>query len=285
MNYILREIELSDIETVNSWRSDPELIGHLLAPFRYISPETDKRWYDDYMANRASTVRCAIVAENGKLVGIVSLVDIDSLSRSAELSIMIGRSEDRLQGAGSFAVNWMTITERELQDILLKYDNSPVLQFFSNALHVLIENDLQPQNSIIYQGMDRYAEMSSGLDAKIYFDLLSYEMQQDGIYIIDQPEDNISQNAIREYLLDRFKTMGENRQVIMVTHNPQFIVNLDVDNLIFLSKKNGLFSVQSGALEYVCPEYSVLDIVAQNIDGGLDSIKKRWKRYEKTTEL
>ena len=122
-------------------------------------------------------------------------------------------------------------------------------------------------------------------DAKIYFDLLSYEMQQDGIYIIDQPEDNISQNAIREYLLDRFKTMGENRQVIMVTHNPQFIVNLDVDNLIFLSKKNGLFSVQSGALEYVCPEYSVLDIVAQNIDGGLDSIKKRWKRYEKTTEL
>ena len=50
MNYTLREIELSDIETVNSWRSDPELIGHLLAPFRYISPETDKRWYDDYMA-------------------------------------------------------------------------------------------------------------------------------------------------------------------------------------------------------------------------------------------
>ena len=182
-------------------------------------------------------------------------------------------------------INWMTITESELQDALLKYDNTPVLQFFSNALHTLIEADLRPKNSIIYQGMDKYAEMSSGLDAKIYFDLLSYEMQQDGIYIIDQPEDNISQNAIREYLLDRFKTMGENRQVIMVTHNPQFIVNLDVDNLIFLSKKNGLFSVQSGALEYVCPEYSVLDIVAQNIDGGLDSIKKRWKRYEKTTEL
>ena len=26
-------------------------------------------------------------------------------------------------------------------------------------------------------------------------------------------------------------------------------------------------------------------LVAQNIDGGLDSIKKRWKRYEKTAEL
>lgn len=133
--------------------------------------------------------------------------------------------------------------------------------------------------------MDKYAELSSGLDAKIYFDLLSYETLQDGIYIIDQPEDNISQSAIRNYLLDRFKTMGENRQVIMVTHNPQFIVNLDIDNLIFLSQKDGKITVQSGALEYNCPEYNILDIVAQNIDGGLDSIKKRWKRYEKTSDL
>ena len=169
--------------------------------------------------------------------------------------------------------------------MLLKYDDTPVLQFLNNALHVLIEEDLRPKNSIIYQGMDKYAELSSGLDAKIYFDLLSYETLQDGIYIIDQPEDNISQSAIRNYLLDRFKTMGENRQVIMVSHNPQFIVNLDVDNLIFLSKRAGRLEVQSGALEYTCPDYSVLDIVAQNIDGGLDSIKKRWKRYEKTSDL
>lgn len=183
-------------------------------------------------------------------------------------------------------IEWDTITEKQLQNMLLKYDEkTPVLQFLSNALHTLIEEDLQPKNAIIYQGMDKYAELSSGLDAKIYFDLLSYETLQDGIYIIDQPEDNISQSAIRYYLLDRFKTMGENRQVIMVSHNPQFIVNLDVDNLVFLSKKDSTFSVQSGALEYTCPEYSILDIVAQNIDGGLDSIRKRWKRYEKTAEL
>lgn len=133
--------------------------------------------------------------------------------------------------------------------------------------------------------MDKYSEMSSGLDAKIYFDLLSYEMQRDGIYIIDQPEDNISQSSIRDYLLDRFKTMGEIRQIIMVSHNPQFIVNLDIDNLIFLSKTDDTIQIQSGALEYECPEYNILDIVAQNIDGGLDSIKKRWKRYEKTANL
>ena len=79
--------------------------------------------------------------------------------------------------------------------------------------------------------------------------------------------------------------MGENRQIIMVTHNPQFVVNLDVDNLIFLSVHDNEIEIKSGALEYVCDDYSVLDIVAQNIDGGLESIQKRWKRYEKVSEI
>lgn len=133
--------------------------------------------------------------------------------------------------------------------------------------------------------MDIYKDLSSGFNSKIYFDLLSYERSRNGIYIIDQPEDNVSQKAIKNYLLDCFKTMGENRQIIMVTHNPQFIVNLDVDNIIYLFEDENNFKVQSGALEYECGEYSVLDIVATNIDGGLDSIKKRWKRYEKVNGI
>lgn len=182
-------------------------------------------------------------------------------------------------------INWSTITENQLQELLLRYDGTNVIQYFRSVLKNEIESDLTPKNSIIYQGMDKYTEMSSGLDAKIYFDLLSYESQRDGIYMIDQPEDNISQSGIRDYLLDRFKNMSEIRQVIMVSHNPQFIVNLDIDNLIFLSKSNDTLMIQSGALEYVCPEYSILDIVAKNIDGGLDSIRKRWKRYEKADVL
>lgn len=54
---------------------------------------------------------------------------------------------------------------------------------------------------------------------------------------------------------------------------------------IFLSKDESGLKIRSGALEYECPEYNILDIVAQNIDGGLDSIRKRWKRYEKTAVL
>lgn len=182
-------------------------------------------------------------------------------------------------------IDWETITESSLKDSLLRYDNTEVVQFFKSAINEILDQDFSSKYSIISQGADRYAEMSSGLDSKIYFDLLCSETHHDGIYLIDQPEDDISQKAIRDYLLERFKNMGETRQVIMVTHNPQFIVNLDVDNLIFLSKDDSGLKIRSGSLEYECPEYDILDIEALNIDGGLDSIKKRWKRYEKTAVL
>lgn len=183
-------------------------------------------------------------------------------------------------------IDWETITESVLKESLLKYDESiPVLEFFEMKIKERIDKDFENTNAIIFQGMDKYEEMSSGLDSKIYFDLLSYEISRSGVYIIDQPEDNISQSAIRNYLLNRFKTMGENRQIIMVTHNPQFIVNLDIDNLIFISRKDGKIRIQSGALEYACADYNVLDIVAQNIDGGLETIQKRWKRYDKVASI
>lgn len=125
-------------------------------------------------------------------------------------------------------------------------------------------------------------ELSSGFNSKIYFDILSEQTQKDGIFIIDQPEDDVSQKAIKEYLLDDFYNMCQNRQIILITHNPQFIVNLDVDNVIYLGKNdNNEITIQSGALEYVNKEYDILKIVADNIDGGIGSINERWKRYEK----
>ena len=77
----------------------------------------------------------------------------------------------------------------------------------------------------------------------------------------------------------------ENMTVIIVTHNPQFIVNLDVDNVIYLGKSDEQFYVQSGALEYKEETYSILDIISSHIEGGLETIKRRWKRYEKGNSI
>lgn len=175
--------------------------------------ETKNQIVEVIKANRALTVYSPnlpttdIRAKSNQVYDyeFISKLNIEQISNEYFLSVV-----QRVIKSGS-QIDWDTITEAQLKNMLLKYDDTPVLQFFRDALSDVIEEDLRPKNAIIYQGMDKYTEMSAGLDAKIYFDLLSYETQQDGIYIIDQPEDNISQAAIRDYLLDRFKTMGENR--------------------------------------------------------------------------
>ena len=125
-------------------------------------------------------------------------------------------------------------------------------------------------------------ELSSGFNSKIYFDLISNQTDDNRIYIIDQPEDDVSQPSIKKNILGDFYDMSKNRQVIIITHNPQFIVNLDVDNVIFIGKdENDKIYIENGALEYCDKDYDILKIVADNIEGGIDSINERWKRYDK----
>lgn len=182
-----------------------------------------------------------------------------------------------------------SVTERELKEFIKNYpsDDESVspLGVLKMKINSKLDKDFKIGNTIIEETMDVFEEVSSGFDAQMYFTLICGETRDKGIYLIDQPEDHISQKAIKEKVLDQFRNMGQNRQVIMVTHNPQFIVNLDVDNVIFLCKENGRLEIKSGALEYENDEYSILKIVADNIDGGLQTILGRMKRYEKNIEL
>lgn len=181
----------------------------------------------------------------------------------------------------------LEMSQDELSERLSYFTGAPseALNELKSKIQEKLDADLSNKFTITQAGKDRTQELSSGLDAQIYFDILSYETNHDGMYIIDQPEDNISQKAVRDYLLDRFKIMGEHRQVLMVTHRPQFIVNLDVDNVIFIGRDDDKIYIQSGALEYRDADYDILDIISDHIEGGLDTLKRRWKRYEKNASV
>lgn len=174
------------------------------------------------------------------------------------------------------------ITKEELRKIISRYPSEieEPLEVLKNKIMSRVDADFKPIKAITEDGKDVYTDLSAGFNSRIYFKLLSGEEKNKGIYIIDQPEDHISQKAIKEDVLEQFRNMAKRRQIIMVTHNPQFIVNLDVDNVIFLSKEKEI-SIQSGALEYEDDKYSILKIVADNIDGGIYTIQQRVKRYEK----
>ena len=163
-------------------------------------------------------------------------------------------------------------------------DHRDKITYYEDLIKLNIEEDFKIKNSIIDRNEeDKTKEMSSGFNAKIYFEILSYQDKDEGIYIIDQPEDDVSQTSIKKYLIEDFKEMSKHRQIILITHNPQFIVNLDVDNVIFIEKKDGKIDISYGALEYKNKNQNIdiLNIISENIDGGIDTINERWKRYEK----
>lgn len=183
-------------------------------------------------------------------------------------------------------INYNDITEEYLIEKIKEYDDSKLpINFLKEKIKILLDEDFKCTNVInLSDEKDIYSELSNGFDSRIYFDMLANQKRNDGIYIIDQPEDDVSQNAIKEYLLDNFKKMGMNRQIIIITHNPQFIVNLDVDNVIAILKENDKIDIKYGALEFENDEYNIINIIANNIDGGIDTINKRWKRYDKTVK-
>ena len=105
--YRLRELERKDIPTINRWRNNPELVALLGAPFRYINSEVDEKWFDMYMGNRNSTIRCSIVDSEDEPIGLVTLASVDYLNQSAELHIMIGEEGNCGKGIGTFALTRM----------------------------------------------------------------------------------------------------------------------------------------------------------------------------------
>lgn len=178
------------------------------------------------------------------------------------------------------------ITKDELKISINNFgeDDSSVINVFKEKIHKILEDDLKSVPAIIKGTKDIYAKLSNGMNSTIYFDILSAD-QKEGIYVVDQPEDDISQNSIKSNVLNNFKTMSNQRQILMITHNPQFVVNLDVDNVICITKDNhNEITIKSGALEYVDKNENIdiLETVACSLDGGIESIRKRWKRYEKT---
>lgn len=105
--YKLRELSRKDLNEINKWRNNSELIKFLGAPFRFIDIEVDIKWFDSYMSNRNNAVRCAVVNENDEILGLISLVDVDYINRSAVFNIMIGETNNQGKGIGSFATKEM----------------------------------------------------------------------------------------------------------------------------------------------------------------------------------
>lgn len=123
---------------------------------------------------------------------------------------------------------------------------------------------------------------SQGKNALIYLDVMADE-KTNKLYIVDQPDDDISHLKLKSDVINIMRRMSDNKQVLFITHKPELVVNLDVDNVIILKQVDDSIEVNSGALEYenVEKNINILKDVAEILDGGEEIIRKRWKRYDK----
>ena len=174
-----------------------------------------------------------------------------------------------------------------LKSALSRYNGpeNEAWDFYERKIKDKVNEDIKSSPRINMIDDEDGEDKSQGFDQKMYFKVICSDNKKEGIYIIDQPEDDISQKSIRDELIKHLRKMSKYRQVILVTHNPQFVVNLDVDNVICLSEnatKN--IVVHSGALEYMDSEQDILKDVAEILDGGVLTIRRRWKRYEKNID-
>lgn len=152
----LRELERRDLETINKWRNNPELIQYLGAPFRYINLEVDVKWFEHYMVNRGSSIRCAIIQEDAEseILGLVSLTDIDFINRCARLHIMIGEGRSQGKGLGTFAIKEML--EHAFYNMNLRRIELRVLATNERAIHLYSKVGFQKE------GLLRRAVYKSG---------------------------------------------------------------------------------------------------------------------------
>lgn len=130
----------------------------------------------------------------------------------------------------------------------------------------------------IKSNSDKRVGNTLGEQSLTFYEYCSYRGTGVDVFVIDQPEDHISNARIAERLVTFFDRMRKDKQIILVTHNPLLVVNQDVDNVICLDEKDGKISVTSGCLEYD----GILDSIANKMDGGTEAIKRRLRVYGKT---
>ena len=133
---------------------------------------------------------------------------------------------------------------------------------------------------IVYDGID-IRKLSPGTRGIVLLLLYLTLDDADGRpLIIDQPEENLDPKSVFEELVALFIAAKAKRQVIMVTHNANLVINTDADQIIVADAgphpTGGLppITYKAGGLENADIRKAVCDI----LEGGEEAFRERARR-------
>jgi ABC-type lipoprotein export system ATPase subunit len=98
--------------------------------------------------------------------------------------------------------------------------------------------------------------------------------------VVDQPEENLDPQSVYDELVGYFRDAKRRRQIILVTHNPNLVVNADADQVIVAHAEragSGLPKIRysSGGLE----DSRTRTDVCRILEGGARAFREREQRY------
>lgn len=234
------------------------------------------------------------------------IVDAKKWGTIAEEQLLDRRKAGALQGRGTFIdlatkelkPAWETGNADEVQEAMTRFIASHMSQLMEHAPY-LRSQDAEYRNwlkdfahwlfstehinvryEVKYDGVD-IRKLSPGTRGIVLLLLyLALDDTDDRPLIIDQPEENLDPRSVYEELVKLFIAAKEKRQVIIVTHNANLVVNTDADQIIIAEagpqRADALpeISYKSGGLENVDIRKLVCDI----LEGGEEAFKERARR-------
>ena len=195
-----------------------------------------------------------------------------------------------------------TDIENSLKDILNKALRNEIpfkagydAQSFMSR--ILSENWFGLSLNVEYDG-DNLRDMSPGKRSFVVLKLLLDFSDKKSPILIDQPEDNLDNRAIYSDLVRYIRKKKKDRQIILVTHNPNIVVGADSEEVIIANQngknapnENGIkFQYLCGSLENSKDRISdetipmlnrcgVREHVCDILEGGENAFKERENKY------
>lgn len=93
--------------------------------------------------------------------------------------------------------------------------------------------------------------------------------------VLDQPEDDLDNHLIYDLIVRQLRDNKRQRQIIVVTHNPNIAVNGDAELVLALDVRHGqTHIVQQGGLQ----EQPIRDEICRVMEGGREAFELRYRR-------
>jgi ABC-type cobalamin/Fe3+-siderophores transport system ATPase subunit len=136
-------------------------------------------------------------------------------------------------------------------------------------------NEFITHNIVVTSQNKSITKLSHGQQGTVYLRLKLAANLFSKTIIYDQPEDDLDNDFIMSELVLIFRKIKKYRQVIIVSHNANLVVNADSEQVIIAQNEDGVLKYASGSLENA----SINEQVCKILEGGKSAFQEREKKY------